>query len=764
MLIFVLRFDYKLWGKYHMEKQQELRKTSVAAGEGFALSGSGNGYLELTGEDYRTICENSPVAITVTNKDERIVYWNRFAELLLGMDAADLYMRPVETLYPEDEWKRIRAQDVRQKGMQHYFETKVIRKDGQIVDVMISLSVLKGQDGAVRGSIGIISDATERKKAEEALRSSKELFEKTFNSQPHAIFILDASVPAVILDCNVAATKIFGYSRDEMLGRTTAFLHIDESTLKEFQKRLYPAVERYGYLHLPEFHMKRRDGSEFTTEHYVVPLTSVKGERIGWVSVVQDITERKKAEHALKQSEELSKAMLETATAGIYLSQHGRFTYVNRRMEEICGYSSDELLGTLSVEYVHPDDRKIAREKAIECLKGQRTVPYEFRVIRKDLEIVWVSERVTSIEYGGYRAILGTLTDITERKMAESLYVEHTKQLEALFSLVTGASRTLDLNALLEGVLKRTTEAVRAKAGAVFLIDQQHNELMLRSSHGFSDEFCRRVAKMKVGRGFAGRVALSGKPSVVSNSSHDKESAQIFLSGEGIESLCSVPILVNEEVLGVICVGKSDLSQFAKQNVRLLSSIAAQIGIAIVNAQLYEKTARMAFTDELTGLYNRRFLTEELERELGRARRKQTQLSLLMIDMDGLKSINDRFGHHHGSALLKQLGSIIKANTRVSDVAARYGGDEFVLLAPDTNSTEAAEIGERLRAEANSYRAEIDGWETGLTISVGIATFPAHGSDSEKLLRKADEALYEAKRAGKNRVCVASPSATALSK
>lgn len=114
--------------------------------------------LQLAEERYRTIFENSAVAITVTDENENIVSWNKFAEVLLGMDRSDLYMKPVRSLYPEEEWGRIRSQNVRQKGMQHHFETRIIRRNQEIIDAALSLSVLKGPGGKVTGSIGVIAD------------------------------------------------------------------------------------------------------------------------------------------------------------------------------------------------------------------------------------------------------------------------------------------------------------------------------------------------------------------------------------------------------------------------------------------------------------------------------------------------------------------------------------------------------------------------------------------------------------------------------
>jgi PAS domain S-box-containing protein len=141
----------------------------------------------------------------------------------------------------------------------------------------------------------------ERKQAEKALRESKELFEKTFTSQRDAILILDAKSPPTIMDCNPAAIEMFGYSRKEVLGHKTAFLHVDEAALRKFQGYLYPAVEKRGFFFLPEFAMKRKDGTIFPTEHSIVALKGQQGKRIGWVSVVRDITERKQVEEREKE-------------------------------------------------------------------------------------------------------------------------------------------------------------------------------------------------------------------------------------------------------------------------------------------------------------------------------------------------------------------------------------------------------------------------------------------------------------------------------
>ncbi len=583
--------------------------------------------LQLTEENYRTIFENSAVAITVSDAGENIITWNKFAEVLLRMGRDELYMKPVSSLYPEAEWKRIRSQNVRQKGMQHHFETKIITGDQEIIDVDLSLSVLKGPEGKVNGSIGIIADITERKKAEEALR----------------------------------------------------------------------------------------------------------------------------------QSEELSRGMIETAETGIYLLQDGRFQYVNRLLEEICGYSSDELIGTYSLNYVHPEDREMVRAKAIEVLKGQSNLPYEFRSIRKDWETVWLLDKATSIEYQGRRAVLGTLMDITERKMAEAELIDSARQVETLYNIGVTVSQTLNLTEMLESVLERVLVLMEIEAGGIFLVNAQTDELVLNTHQGFSESFIRDVKRMKVGKGFAGRVALTGKPLIVGNMTADARFDPIVLKREGFQSLSAIPIMSREKILGVLSVCSYGSRNFLERELQLLGTIANQIGVAVENSQLYERTVEIAFTDSMTGLYNRRYLMEQIEREFARASRSKSAFSVIMIDLDGLKTVNDRFGHHGGDAILKELGRIIKADTRTSDVAGRLGGDEFMLLASETDSSEACDIGERIRSQVEQYHTEIDGEELGASISVGVASYPSHASDVKELLQRADEAMYNAKRSGKNQVCLATP-------
>ena len=214
-------------------------------------------------------------------------------EELTSMKITDINMLPNEQVFQEIERAKSEAR------YHFFFRHRLANEEIRDVEVYSGPIRLHGKELLY----SIIHDISERKRAEQELRESKDVFQKVFESQRDALFILDASVPARISDCNPTAAKMFGYNRQEMLGNTTDFLHVDESSLRKFQEQLYPAVTELGFFHLAEFEMKQKDGTVFPTEHTVLGLEDEKGERIGWVSVVRDITEREQAEEEKKKLE-----------------------------------------------------------------------------------------------------------------------------------------------------------------------------------------------------------------------------------------------------------------------------------------------------------------------------------------------------------------------------------------------------------------------------------------------------------------------------
>jgi diguanylate cyclase (GGDEF)-like protein len=242
--------------------------------------------------------------------------------------------------------------------------------------------------------------------------------------------------------------------------------------------------------------------------------------------------------------------------------------------------------------------------------------------------------------------------------------------------------------------------------------------------------------------------------SVIADVDNDRRALKFmeFLGTVGSRSLIAAPLISDNRVIGILMVHQtSRLRDWQAGEVRLVAALADQLAVAISHAQLFAQVKHQAITDGLTGLYNHIYFKNRLAEELNRAQRKGTQCSLLMIDLDKLKQINDTYGHPIGDAAIRQVATVLKSLLRSGDTAARYGGEEFGIILPETPLSEAVLIADRLRRNIN--RNPVPGLGH-ISASIGAACYPLQAGAIDELIDKADRALYVAKRGGRNRVCV----------
>jgi diguanylate cyclase (GGDEF)-like protein len=220
--------------------------------------------------------------------------------------------------------------------------------------------------------------------------------------------------------------------------------------------------------------------------------------------------------------------------------------------------------------------------------------------------------------------------------------------------------------------------------------------------------------------------------------------------------LC-MPLVAQGSSLGVLHVACEPIGEsLSEARQRLAETVAGHLGLGLANVQLREILRSQSIHDPLTGLFNRRYMEETLEREVHRARRGRQPMAILMMDVDGFKHQNDAFGHDAGDAVLRQMAGLFQGKLRREDIACRYGGEEFALVLPDASLESAARRAEQLRVAVKEMRVPHNDLVLGpITISIGVAAFPDHGENAAGLLKAADAALYEAKGAGRDRVSVA---------
>jgi diguanylate cyclase (GGDEF)-like protein len=254
-----------------------------------------------------------------------------------------------------------------------------------------------------------------------------------------------------------------------------------------------------------------------------------------------------------------------------------------------------------------------------------------------------------------------------------------------------------------------------------------------------------------VGAGLSGRVAESGE-TIVGRIGGGPDELRVGHGEPHTGSVIAVPLKSSGTVIGVLDLfDRLDAEGFDERDVATIRTFANQATVAVDNVLLHQEAQRLSITDGLTGLWNYRYFTMTVGKEIERSARFGRPLALLMLDLDLFKSVNDTYGHQRGDAVLVELAARVRAQVRDVDTVARYGGEEVVVILPETDEAGAAHAAERI---CDAVRRRPFG-EPGqppvvITVSVGAAVFPAHGSTAGILLRRADEALYEAKAAGRD--------------
>lgn len=220
------------------------------------------------------------------------------------------------------------------------------------------------------------------------------------------------------------------------------------------------------------------------------------------------------------------------------------------------------------------------------------------------------------------------------------------------------------------------------------------------------------------------------------------------------KSHLGIPLILGERMIGVLVVRSKNVNAYTADQIRLVETIAYQASIAMDNSQLFEKMQQLAITDSLTGLYNRRYFFPFAEKEIERSKRYEKELSIILMDIDHFKKVNDKFGHQIGDQALKMAADICLQELRQVDVICRYGGEEFVILLPETSKSEAGQAAQRICDAIAAARLPTEQGEVAITISMGVADLTREEDDINSLIKKADQALYQAKHAGRNQVAV----------
>ena len=421
------------------------------------------------------------------------------------------------------------------------------------------------------------------------------------------------------------------------------------------------------------------------------------------------------------------------------VDKSGRFVFVSAACQRIFGFSADEMVGRAMIDMVHPDDRSRTLQAAAEIMAGAHKPQFENRYLRKDGSVVHILWSARWSENDQVRVAVAH--DITQRKRNEALQA-------ALYGISEATYWTNDLSGLFQLVHQFIGGLLPAINFYVALYDEQRDTLSFPYSPAQSAAVTEHM-RLNAAE-LCTQVVRSGKTLLhpVLKQLIDMPTAQ-SLSSDSDSWLC-VPLKSHRGTIGALLVHSENAAHYTEDDQELLQFVSTQVANAIERQQMISRLQFMAQYDQLTQLPNRELLIDRLRTALARARRSQSQVALLFLDLDKFKLINDTFGHAAGDILLQSVAQRIQLCVREVDTVARFAGDEFIVLLEDFQCSEhATAIAEKIRHSLNQP-FELSGQLKIVMPSIGIALYPEHGEDEQQLLQQADNAMYRAKQNGGN--------------
>jgi len=428
------------------------------------------------------------------------------------------------------------------------------------------------------------------------------------------------------------------------------------------------------------------------------------------------------------------------------------------------------LSAVLPMFHENPDlliiDRQESKEPALkELFKLSGSIP---KIIITDTDSSLTSLIKKPFTYPTYLCGVKELGYLVKRSLMERKMLSENNRFKGDALLLSKESKldeetckafasSIDLNNVLDTIMKRAKSLTKAQTWTVFLVDEGKGDLVFERTEGRKTKETQKF-RLLMGEGIAGWVAKEGMPVLVPVVSQDKRFSRkidrAFNLKHKIKSIMCVPFKSCGKPLGVIEVfNKTTGESFTREDFNQLITLLGKSSIFIERALLYQKVEELSVTDDLTKLFNTRYLTRSIEIEIQRSLRYGASVSLIFMDIDDFKKVNDGYGHLVGSKILVEVGQLLIRNLRSIDVVVRYGGDEFVIVLPHTSATPAALIAERIRkAVEKNFFLEKDGYGLKITASFGVVSYPETARSKEELLRLADEAMYKVKYHTKNGV------------
>jgi diguanylate cyclase (GGDEF)-like protein/PAS domain S-box-containing protein len=679
--------------------------------------------------------------ILVVNEDGHIILYNhRFVEMW-GIPQ-ELIEQKVDGPILDFKANAVSDRNWFLEQVQYLYEHKletsrdeIVLKNGQIFDSYSAPMI--GPNDQYYGRVWYFRDITEHKKAEVILQASEERFRSLYENVPTGIY--RTSPDGQILMANPALLKMLGYeSLEELSDRNLATEDYKSDFLREeFRKR----IDRDGEVRGFESRWKRKDGSFINVRESAYLVQNENDQSLYYEGTVEDISEQILSEQALRKSASSLQSVLQSTADGILaigsanevLYFNDRFVELWRIPEKVMESKNDSLL------LQHVIDQLIDPQSFLKKVQDlYRSKEDSFDILNfKDGRVF---ERLSRPLIKGEEAQgrVWSFRDITQRKRFELVQ-------NAIYRITQAAITSNGIDALYQSIHAILGELISAENFFIALYDSATG--LIRFPY-FIDYYVKPSSEPTQMRGLTGYVIKTGRSLSITREVYDRlvQQNEVEIVGTVAEAYLRVPLKIEGIIIGVIGVQSYVKgAQFHQEDVDLLEFVSNQVAQAIGRKRLEEEIISLSLTDELTGLNNRRGFTLLAEQELKIAQRLKRTMLLFFGDVDNLKTINDTWGHAQGDQALIDISTILKKNFRESDILARIGGDEFVILAVDASMGCAEEISNRIQSALDLLK--LPGDESyHLALSLGVSFFnPDDPCTLNELINQADNLMYEQK-------------------
>lgn len=644
-------------------------------------------------------------------------------------------------------------------------------KDGSTVFVLSRAIHLKDAEGQVVRMVGSHLDVTDSHRQELALQESEARYRHIIETTLEGVWILDETGKTTFV--NQQMGDMLGYGKAELLGRSFLdFINPDGHA----QAEAYFNQRRQGIQEQHSFCFQRRDGTVLWTLISATPLMDAAGQYQGVIGLLTDVTALYEIQAVLKVSQGQLSGILDSSLDGIMAFQSVRddqgqiidfeWTLSNPKACEMVGRSQEDLVGQRLLVELPGNREEGLFDLYVQVVESgqpaQRTFYYNHDGIA-----CWFENVAVRLNDG----FAVTFRDITQNKLTEQQLQlannklqevnqrlgTHVEDLEQRNQEMLLLSRTSDFLQACQNIPEACTVISTLVqplfpdcAGEIYITSASRNRLQQMAQWGtfpnsavndFEPHDCWGLRR--------GRLHGVNAKSAGLRCQHNHRLPPT------VSSLC-IPMIAQGETLGLFHLQSAPNVPLSENRQQLAQTVAEQIGLAIANLHLRETLQHQSIRDPLTGLFNRRYLEEALEREVSRAQRNQGQLGVIMLDLDHFKCFNDTYGHDAGDLVLQAIGQLLRQHLRGSDVACRYGGEELTIVLTDIGIADVQTRAEEIRqAIAQLHIPTQSNVLRDITASLGIAVFPFHGRTGETLIKAADAALYRAKAAGRNQVLMA---------